>query len=63
MTSVPDADPDRSASEDGAKHDHATSLPEWCNVYEGLTDEEIDEIERFIVRDSRTRRFPETDCD
>lgn len=38
-------------------------LPEWCNVYEGLTDEEIDEIERFIVRDPRTRRFPETDSD
>ena len=26
-------------------------LPDWCNVYEGLTDAEIDEIEKSIVRD------------
>jgi hypothetical protein len=24
-------------------------LPEWCNVYEGLTDEEIAEIEKAIL--------------
>jgi len=27
-----------------------TSLPEWCNVYEGLSDEEVDQIEKSIVR-------------
>ena len=25
-------------------------LPPWCNVYEGFTNEEIDEIEKSIVR-------------
>lgn len=25
-------------------------LPDWCNVYEGLTDAEIDDIEASIVR-------------
>ena len=26
------------------------ALPEWCNVYEGLSDAEIDDIESSIVR-------------
>lgn len=30
-------------------------LPDWCNVYADLTDEEIDEIESAIVRDPSTR--------
>ena len=25
-------------------------LPDWCNVYEGLTDEEVDRIQKSIVR-------------
>jgi hypothetical protein len=37
---------------DGAET-HAESqpekLPEWCNVYEGLTDEQIEDIERVIL--------------
>ena len=24
-------------------------LPEWCNVYEGLTDEEIADLEKTIL--------------
>jgi hypothetical protein len=24
-------------------------LPDWCNVYEGLSDEEVDEIESVIL--------------
>jgi len=32
-------------------------LPDWCNVYEGLTDEEIDEIEQSIVRSPGGRSF------
>jgi hypothetical protein len=30
-------------------------LPEWCNVYEGLSDAEIAEIEKSIVRDRGSR--------
>lgn len=26
------------------------SLPEWCNVYEGLSDDEITELEDVILR-------------
>lgn len=36
-----------------------TKLPDWCNVYEGMTDDEIDEIERAIVRDPSTRILAE----
>jgi hypothetical protein len=32
------------------------TLPDWCNVYKGLTDEEIADIEQSIVR-SDTSRF------
>lgn len=32
-------------------------LPEWCNVYEGLTDAEVDEIEKSIVRSHDSRSF------
>ena len=30
-------------------------LPEWCNVYEGLSDEEIDRLEEGIQRLDLTR--------
>lgn len=30
-------------------------LPPWCNVYEGLTVEQIDEIEKSIVRTPGSR--------
>jgi hypothetical protein len=32
-------------------------LPDWCNIYEGLTDVEIDEIEKSIVRSPGGRSF------
>lgn len=32
-------------------------LPAWCNVYEGLTDAEIDEIEKSFVRSHDNRSF------
>ena len=38
-----------------------TKLPDWCNVYEGMTDEEIDDIERAIVRNRTSREL--SDCD
>ncbi len=28
----------------------AGKLPAWCNVYEGLTDAEIDELEKTVLR-------------
>ena len=33
------------------------TLPEWCNVYEGLSDAEIDDIESSIVRSHDSRSF------
>lgn len=30
-------------------------LPAWCNVYEGLTDEQVDELDRSIVRHPGSR--------
>src|SRR5205085_1531860 len=33
----------------------AGRLPEWCNVYEGLSDTEIAELEKSIVRSHESR--------
>lgn len=33
----------------------AGELPDWCNVYEGLNDVEIAEIEQSIIRSNDTR--------
>jgi hypothetical protein len=44
----------------GQKQQHPTDgmkLPDWCNVYEGLSDAEIDEIEKSIVRSPSSRSF------
>ena len=41
-----------SPSPDGAEKQAESQpgrLPEWCNVYEGLTDEQIEDIERVIL--------------
>jgi hypothetical protein len=35
----------------------AQTLPDWCNVYEGLTDEEIENIHRSITRCNLSRTF------
>ena len=35
----------------------AQTLPDWCNVYKGLSDAEIDEIEESITRCNLTRSF------
>jgi hypothetical protein len=32
-------------------------LPDWCNVYEGLSDQEIAELEKSIVRSHESRTF------
>lgn len=45
-----------SVSVPGAKQPSPSSnLPEWCGVYEGLTDSEIDELDASIVRSSSSR--------
>jgi len=31
-------------------------LPEWCNVYAGLSEQEIDELEKAILRRSEFAR-------
>lgn len=33
----------------------AEVLPDWCNVYEGLSDAEIDELDRSIIRSHESR--------
>jgi hypothetical protein len=33
----------------------AGELPVWCRVYEGLSDAEIDDLDRSIVRDHSSR--------
>ena len=35
----------------------AQTLPDWCNVYQGMTDEEIDDLDRSITRCNLTRSF------
>jgi hypothetical protein len=32
-------------------------LPDWCNVFEGMTDEEIAELEKSIFRSHTSRSF------
>jgi hypothetical protein len=34
------------------------TLPTWCNIYEGYSPEEIDAIDRAIVRDRSSRPTP-----
>lgn len=43
--------------ESDAKPCEASPLPEWCNVYEGLSDAEIADIESSIVRSPGSRDF------
>ncbi len=40
--------------DDGSRTDE---LPPWCDVYEGLTDEQIADIEKSIVRTRSSRTF------
>lgn len=36
-------------SPDNTVNKEPQNLPEWCNVYEGLTEEEIAEVERIAL--------------
>jgi hypothetical protein len=41
----------------GEPQQTAGTLPDWCNIYDGLSDEEVDEIEKSIVRSPGGRSF------
>lgn len=43
--------------EPAPRHLGAGMLPEWCNVYEGLSDAEIADIEASIVRSHDSRFY------
>ena len=32
-------------------------LPDWCNVYKGMTDQEVDDVQQSITRCNVTRTF------
>lgn len=45
--------PDKNASEPKeVRQVGGKSLPSWCNVYQGLTDDEIAEVERIALQRS-----------
>jgi hypothetical protein len=44
-------------SSPGPQGTPAAVLPEWCNVYEGLTDRQIADIEASIIRSNNSRTF------
>jgi hypothetical protein len=39
------------------KSEETDELPDWCNVYEGMSDDEITDIEKSIVRCDVSRSF------
>lgn len=45
-------------SEPAADHGRST-LPEWCNVYEGLSDDDIAEMEHTILQRANLSRASE----
>lgn len=47
-------DADEAVTEDSQS---AATLPDWCNVYAGMTDQEIDIVEKSIIRCHVTRTF------
>lgn len=50
-------DSQSSSGTDPAKNNHARlGLPEWMNVYKGLSEAEIDEVESLILSRDRTSR-------
>ena len=52
-TDIPNAE----KAESKPQKSQPPTLPEWCNVYEGLSDAEIAEIESSIVRSHDNRSF------
>jgi hypothetical protein len=56
MIQVRDAvSPAAENADSGMRKPGSPTLPEWCNVYEGLSDAEIADIEKSIVRHHDSR--------
>ena len=47
-------DADETASEDPQP---TATLPDWCNVYKGMTEKEVDDVQQSITRCNVTRSF------
>ena len=45
-----------SATQPPPRRPSGDGLPDWCNVYEGLTDEEISDLEKLILARADLRR-------
>ena len=48
--------PQETAEETPTTQQPPGTLPDWCNVYDGLSDEEIDEMEKVILDRSNWSR-------
>jgi hypothetical protein len=60
VTAAPNVAPDGRAGSSEARQP-ASPLPEWCNVYDGLSQDEIAELENVILdRDGWARDAQET---
>jgi len=46
----------KSSQENGKQHHGSAQLPEWCDVYRGLTDKEVEEVEESILARSPASR-------
>lgn len=46
-------------SKDGSRGGSGDTLPDWCNVYAGLTDAETEEIESVVLQRSDMTRASE----
>ena len=52
-------EPASSPEKEGGHAAPGVTLPDWCNVYEGLSDEEISEIESVALDRSGWTRSPQ----
>jgi len=48
--------PSTSPQENGSQQNGDAKLPDWCDVYRGLSDKEIEEVEESILARSPTSR-------
>ena len=46
-------------SQTGQERTSAAPLPEWCNVFAGLTDEQVAEVEGIVLQHSDISRLSE----
>ena len=46
-------------SQPGQERTSAAPLPEWCNVFAGLTDEQVAEVEGIVLQRSDISRLSE----